>query len=258
MPGNRGAKGYPGGQMVVQELFQLDSVYETKELIVDPDKYIIKFKFKDNIEHDLTQHLKIIELDKKSFLVTKVIRSYVRLGSKAVHQIALSDFKINEEVKKSISDYQNEIENFTLTQPIKPQPSNLLSKEVPNLKLPTIEDENVTVSLNTGKVTLLDFWEVWCGPCIKSLPEIERMQQSYADKLQVIGVITQSKDKVLAMLERKGISIQVLQGNKQTLKQFGVNSWPRYFIIDEKGVIRKEYYNGYSEQIEKDILELIN
>jgi hypothetical protein len=35
-----------------------------------------------------------------------------------------------------------------------------------------------------------------------------------------------------------------------------VNSWPRYFLIDNNGIIQKEYF-GFSEQIEKDIEELI-
>lgn len=255
--GHPGMLGSPGGQMISQELFHLDNIYETRELIEKTDKFILKFKFKDNIKHEISQKIKIVELDKKSYLVTKVIDSYVVLGNKAVHQIILSNIKINEDVGNSISNYKSQIENFTIIQPEKTEPNALLNKHIPDIKLPKLSDEDVTVNLNTGKVTLLDFWEVWCGPCIKSLPEVEKIKQKYDDNIQVIGVVTQDKEKALSMFEKKNGTFVNLQGNKETLSKFGVNSFPRYFLIDDQGIIRKEYF-GFSEQIEKDLTDLIN
>ena len=41
-----------------------------------------------------------------------------------------------------------------------------------------------TVSSDTfkGKVVLLDFWEVWCGPCIASMPKVQKLYEQYKDK----------------------------------------------------------------------------
>jgi thiol-disulfide isomerase/thioredoxin len=40
-----------------------------------------------------------------------------------------------------------------------------------------------------GKVVLLDFWAVWCGPCIATFPHLREWQEKYADKgLVIIGV----------------------------------------------------------------------
>jgi hypothetical protein len=40
------------------------------------------------------------------------------------------------------------------------------------------------------------------------------------------------------------------------MEEFSINSWPTYFLVDKNGVIRKEYF-GFSEQIEKDIKEIL-
>ena len=249
--------GSPGGQMIAPEIFHLDSIYETRELIETKDKYILKFHFKDIIISDVTKRIKIVEIDKENYLVRKVINSYVARGNKAVHQVVISDIKINEEVQNSIDSYKSQIENFTLAQHKKPTMGVLINKHVPDVMLSKLNNENSKVNLNTGKVTLLDFWEVWCGPCIKSLPEVEKIKQIYADKLQVIGIITQDKEKVFAMIEKKNITVLTLQGNKELLRMFGVNSYPRYFLIDDQGIVRQEY-SGFSEQIEKDLADLIN
>jgi thiol-disulfide isomerase/thioredoxin len=39
-----------------------------------------------------------------------------------------------------------------------------------------------------GKVILIDFWAVWCGPCIASFPTLKKWQDEYGDKgLVIIG-----------------------------------------------------------------------
>ena len=40
-----------------------------------------------------------------------------------------------------------------------------------------------------GRVLLLDFWSLGCGPCIMSMPSLQRVADKYADKsVSVVGV----------------------------------------------------------------------
>ena len=43
--------------------------------------------------------------------------------------------------------------------------------------------------LQNSKAVLLDFWAVWCGPCIATFPHLREWQEKYGEKgLVMIGV----------------------------------------------------------------------
>ena len=38
-------------------------------------------------------------------------------------------------------------------------------------------------------LTLVNFWEYWCGPCVREMPELEKLYENYKDRgLNVIGI----------------------------------------------------------------------
>jgi peroxiredoxin len=56
-------------------------------------------------------------------------------------------------------------------------------------ELPSQDNTIVSISKYKGKWILLDFWASWCGPCIKSMPELKRIYDLYKHKnFEVIGV----------------------------------------------------------------------
>jgi thiol-disulfide isomerase/thioredoxin len=52
-----------------------------------------------------------------------------------------------------------------------------------------VNGEPLTPDALKGKVVLLDFFAVWCGPCIATFPHLREWHDEYAEKgLQIIGV----------------------------------------------------------------------
>ena len=251
-----GYLGSPGGQMIVKELLFPDTTYNNVKLLNETkDSYILEYQYKDDTTFNVTNETKIIELSKSNYLPIKITLSYLRLGNRAVNQVKISKLKINSKITSPIDQIKKELTSYKLIEETKPTKS-LVDTKASEFLLSEIINRNDKIELPKDKLALLDFWEVWCAPCILSLPKIEKISKQYSDNLQVIGIVTDDTLNARKFINQKGITFTNLIGNKSLLTKYEIDSYPRYFIVDKNGNILKEYY-GFSSQIEKDILKYL-
>jgi thiol-disulfide isomerase/thioredoxin len=246
-----------GGQMIYKDFFKLDSIYKNVEISETENSFIINYEFEDDLKNKISQKTKKLELNKETFLPKKVTTSLQPdFGDKQTIVFVFENIKTNENIEKNINTYIQDLNKFELIKKEKSKPNALLKKSLPAISLKNLFNENEMIEIKTDKITLIDFWEVWCGPCIASFPKVEDLKNKFSFKLNIVGIVTEDIENAIKLVKKKGTSFLNLIGNKELKKTFSVNSWPRYFLIDNNGIIQKEYF-GFSEQIEKDIEELI-
>lgn len=63
------------------------------------------------------------------------------------------------------------------------------------------------------KWVVVNYWATWCGPCIKEIPELNRLASLHRDQLVVLGVNFDSPagDAMRAQAEKMNISFPVFQ-----------------------------------------------
>jgi thiol-disulfide isomerase/thioredoxin len=255
-PGHYGFIGSPGGQMVHQNIFKLDTIYKNVSFEETENSYLLKYEFENDTVYNVTNRIKVFELNKTNFFPIEIKQTSSNLGNRSVSQANFSEIKINEEVSSSIKELKQNFKDYTIIQPEERLPNELLSKKLPLLELPDLFDSNNIVTVNSSKLILIDFWEVWCGPCIASFPKVENLKNKYSSELNIIGIVSEDEENAIKLIKKKGTTFQNLIGNDELKKTFRVDSWPRYFLVDNSGIVRKEYF-GFSEQIEEDIKEMI-
>jgi len=107
--------------------------------------------------------------------------------------------------------------------------------------------ESISTKSLTGKVTVLNLWATWCGPCRMEMPELEKLHKKHASS-QTVAVYAVNAAETDALVRRymkdKPYTFPILM-DPDAWKNFGVNSIPHTFVIDPKGQIRYEV-NGFN------------
>ena len=106
-----------------------------------------------------------------------------------------------------------------------------------------LDGKPISLADYRGKVVLLDFWAVWCGPCLGEIPRIKAVYEKYRDKgFDVIGVSLDEDAAVLRefIKEKEMPWRQIFDGqgwSGQLVQQYGVRSIPAPFLIDREGKV---------------------
>jgi len=94
-----------------------------------------------------------------------------------------------------------------------------------------------------GKVTLINLWATWCGPCRVELPYLQKVYDKVRDRkdLQVITFDTDdSRGLILPFMAENKYTFPVLPALDYVHKLVPQLSIPRNWIVDADGVLRSE------------------
>ena len=141
------------------------------------------------------------------------------------------------------------------------QPDALVGKKAMDFNVKDLDGNDLSLEKYRGNVILLDFWAVWCGPCIAEMPNVKGVYEKYKNNnFQIIGIsLDESREKLVGYLEKEGITWpQFFDGDgwkNQVAQMYGINSIPRMYLIDGDGIIRKANVRGHA--LEPAVAELI-
>lgn len=110
----------------------------------------------------------------------------------------------------------------------------------PDFTLNDLCGKKVTLSQFRGKVVILNFWSIWCGPCLAEMPSLNKLYLELKDKgLVVLAIAEDPAEKPLkSYIKEKGLVFPVLMDKERKVYlKYSLFGIPVSFIIDKKGAI---------------------
>lgn len=123
--------------------------------------------------------------------------------------------------------------------------------KAPEISIASAQGGSLPVGGRSGKVTLLDFWASWCGPCRQSVPDLKRLISTYgSDQLEVVSISEdENEGDMRAFVAQNGMTWpQQFDAGGSMGRKYGVSGLPTYVLIGSDGKIIQKYV-GASPQI---------
>lgn len=141
-----------------------------------------------------------------------------------------------------------------------------VGKPVPDVTLPSIDGQSVSLNSFEGKIVLLAFWASWCPRCEEELTFLQGVYKTSGD-IVVLAINQESQNISRAHVERIQRALKewkidfpvLLDRNLDAWNGFCINALPTSVILDKKGIVRfaeANYYWATQDKIAEVIREI--
>ncbi|MEO8884549.1 MAG: TlpA disulfide reductase family protein [Mucilaginibacter sp.] len=254
-----------GGHVILTDLVKLDTSKAIGFMLSqNTQQYYLTIKYADYKQEDVSKRYKIVTIDKKTMLPIAVRSHQEPLGRVQDLYYQITNIQVNEpqfNYDFTSPTFLTEYNQQIITNNVAQNPAyGLKGIAAPYFELISFNNKKVSTNDFKGKVVLLDFWEVWCGPCMEAMPKVENLYEKYKGKgLLIYGITSDAKQLAPSklLIQKRNIALPMLVGSEQLKKDYKVNGFPLYILINKSGKI-SFVSEGYSEDVEAAIKSAIN
>jgi thiol-disulfide isomerase/thioredoxin len=136
---------------------------------------------------------------------------------------------------------------------------NLLGNKL-ELEGQLLEGEPLDWESYRGKVVLVDFWAVWCGPCRAEVPNLLEHYRMYKDKgFEILGVsLDDERAAAEQYVEQTAIPWATVfdKGSDTSMAtKYAINAIPRLILVDQEGTV--VHMNARGEILTEQLAKLL-
>ena len=127
--------------------------------------------------------------------------------------------------------------------------------------LTSLDGKKVDFTQSEARVTLVNLWATWCPPCVAEMPSLQKLYDSYGDKVDFYFISSEAPEKLQKFLQKKGYNFPVYLETKRPPAVLQTKSIPRTFLISKEGKIvidESGAADWNSEKVKKIMDELIS
>ena len=117
-----------------------------------------------------------------------------------------------------------------------------------------------------GKYVYIDVWATWCGPCRQEIPFLKKVEEKYHGKnIEFVSIsvdVDKDHEKWKTFVTEKELGgIQLFADknwNSEFMKSYGINSIPRFILIDPKGnIVKADAERPSSPKLQEELDKLL-
>ena len=149
----------------------------------------------------------------------------------------------------------------SLQKPVEVRPMLEPGTTAPAFTVETPEGKPISLADFKGKVVILDFWATWCGPCLSSMPGLEKLYQKVKDQnVEVLSLnVYDDKDSFAEWVAaNRGTKYNFTfafdpaeKGSADSVagRKYNVPGLPTLYLIDREGTVAAAFVGAQEAKL---------
>ena len=170
--------------------------------------------------------------------------------------------------KKSIDEnYKGVVSYYKMNYESNLAKSKLLNTMSPSFNYDNYAGGKTKLEDFKGKYIYIDVWATWCGPCRAEIPFLKKIEEKYHGKnISFVSIsvdVQKDVEKWKTLIKDKELGgVQLFADNNwnsQFIKDYGINSIPRFILIDPTGkIVNADASRPSSAELQVQLDALLN
>lgn len=148
--------------------------------------------------------------------------------------------------------------------------NSLVGQELPHFELELVNGTILQSESLKGKPTVINFWFIYCAPCIEEMPILNAVKKEFGDKVNFVAITYHNEKEIHEFLDYTDFDFIHAANAADYIKTIGMNGYPKTLILDENLVIKsihkgipkdaamkKENKENFKYQLINELKELI-
>lgn len=123
--------------------------------------------------------------------------------------------------------------------------------EMPNFTAVGLDGSVIELAALRGKPVVLNWWQTFCSPCVKEIPELNDLVEKYADRgVEFLAIADNEAAELETFLKNKTFDYDIALGNEEAVRIFG-QGYPRHVIVDGEDKVVYDVHGYSSGSVDK-------
>jgi cytochrome c biogenesis protein CcmG/thiol:disulfide interchange protein DsbE len=131
------------------------------------------------------------------------------------------------------------------------QGGSMVGEPAPPLVLRDLSGREISLASLRGRAVALNFWATWCPPCKEELPAFSGAWRASRGRCLEIVAVTEESSLEDAATEARRMDVPfpvVMDPEGAVARAFRVTGYPRTYVIDAEGKVRKIFTGKVSRE----------
>ncbi len=197
----------------------------------------------DNSNEVLILEARIWEKLSQQALAEKAYRAAWKLGSKDAEEGLRALYRNDRGSLNGFESWLNKAEKET---------SKSSTKPFPAFSVTSLDGRKYESAALRGKVIVINFWYIGCGPCKAEMPELNRLVKDYAGKEVVFLALTfDDAENLRAFLKQTPFTYEIIPDSQGLVDQLSLTAFPAHYVLNQRGESELMLYGSGEKNVEQ-------